>query len=84
MEAAPNDTLRSLVADALDLDDAEELSMDSDNKSIAKWDSMAQVIMALSLESEFGVSLSTDEISQLTSMHRIVETLSRHGVQQVA
>ncbi len=53
-----------------------EITTESSQETIAEWDSMHQLSIAFEIESEFGVSLEPEEISQLKSIPDILEILS--------
>ena len=44
------------------------------------WDSLAQVKLVIGLESEFGVSFTTNEVGEMKSVAQFKAALSRKGV----
>lgn len=62
--------LREVLASVFPVD-AAALRDDDSPKTIAEWDSVAHVNLVLSLEAEFGVQFSPDEIAELTSVGAI-------------
>jgi acyl carrier protein len=54
---------------------AETITEESSPKTIAKWDSITHMNLILSLEDEFGVQFSDEEIPSMTTVARILECL---------
>lgn len=57
--------------------DKSELSLESTDESIAKWDSLGHLNMVLSLEKEFKIKVNTMEALQLDSIQKIVTLLEK-------
>jgi acyl carrier protein len=71
--------VRGVVRLSLGLDDdafVDDLRM----ITCEKWDSLVQVNIVLGIESEFNISLNTDEMSMLTSFESIRLLLKKKGV----
>ena len=47
---------------------------------VPAWDSVAHISLVESIEAEFGVQLSTDEMIEMNRLSVIRATLARHGV----
>lgn len=58
----------------------QEIDDDTSPDTIAKWDSVSHFELILSLEAEFGVSLSPEEAVELLSVGLIRTLLAEHGV----
>lgn len=71
--------LLSLIASVMEADVA-DVDESSDNESLAKWDSMREIMLATALESEYGFTLTNDEMSKLHSVAAIRGILAAHGV----
>lgn len=72
--------LISIVSEALSIDITsvnENLSTDT----CKKWDSLASVGLILKLESEFNVTFTIEELSQLNSYKQILNILIKKGVE---
>lgn len=54
-----------------------EITVESSQENVAEWDSMHQLSIAFEIESEFGISLEPEEISQMKSVEEIVKLLSK-------
>ncbi len=70
--------LRSLVASSLHRP-ADSITEDFSRRDSAAWDSLAQLSMALSLQQNFGIQLSSQESFQLFSMSDLRDVLRRFG-----
>lgn len=53
----------------------ETLDMNSNPDTVASWDSARHMDLMMSLEQEFGVEFSEEQIVDMMSMRRIIETL---------
>lgn len=71
------DRLESLFQEALGVTTLDD-SMSPE--TVPEWDSLAHVGLMLSLEREFGVSISTREALELASVSRILHFLAERGV----
>lgn len=49
-------------------------------KDIATWNSINHLTLVMSLEEEFGVEFSPEEITRLDSFGAVKEALAQHGV----
>ncbi|MDB5092013.1 MAG: acyl carrier protein [Candidatus Eremiobacteraeota bacterium] len=72
--------LLELIASVMEVD-ASEVTENSDNETLGKWDSMRQIMLATMLESEYGFTLSNDELAGLQSVGKIRTILARHRVE---
>jgi len=72
--------LLELIASIMEVD-AGEVGETSDNETLGKWDSMRQIMLATMLESEYGFTLTTDELERLQSVVNIRAILVAHNVQ---
>lgn len=57
-----------------------EITDATSNTTLPQWDSMAHITLIMQLESEYAVSLSTEEALRLTSVGAIKEYLREHGI----
>jgi len=55
----------------------EQLDDDSSPDTVANWDSLKHMNLILALEEEFAVAFSDDEVTEMLSLRRIVEILSK-------
>ena len=61
-------------------DDAEfEFSPDLTREQLSAWDSLGHIRLVSSIEEEFGVQFSIEEIESLTSVGRVVALLQSHS-----
>lgn len=73
------DQLLRLLAQCLNTSEA-DLSNDTRSDDLDTWDSLAVINLAISLEGEYGVSLTAEEVEQLKSVKAIIEILGRHQI----
>jgi acyl carrier protein len=57
-----------------------QLSATSQAEELPDWDSLRTIYLATAVESEFSVSLTPEEIAQLSSVPAIVQILTAKGV----
>lgn len=57
-----------------------EVNDESSNKTISAWDSYGHLTLVLELEATYGVSLSAEEVFNMTTVSTIKKTLNGHGV----
>ena len=79
MNPATLDRLLGVMADVLRTPRA-QLTASSRAEDIPDWDSLRTIYLATALESEFGVTLTPDEIAGLVSVPEVVQILAAKGV----
>ena len=55
------------------------LRLDMAREDIPRWDSLRHVCLVVAVESEFGVSLSMDEMHEIESVGDLQRVIERHG-----
>ena len=70
--------LCEIFADVFQLEG--QLSPQTKQQDIEKWDSLRHVALVAALESTFAISLSMDEMMEILSVADIQRVLARHGV----
>lgn len=78
--AASDHTVRDAFISALDLppgSDVEALEIGNN----PEWDSVGHMALVAELEDRFEISLETDEIMDITSYAKAVDTLRTHGIE---
>jgi acyl carrier protein len=63
-------------------DDRLTVTPDTDQRDVAGWDSVAHVKLILSLEEEFGIRFTEDEVSSMQTVGDLlaaIETHKTHG-----
>ena len=82
---APNtcDRVYQVVSDVLDVPIA-TINKDSSPDTIAVWDSASHINLIMSLEAEFGISLSDKDAMDMLSVRLIQTILAEHGVMDPA
>lgn len=73
------DRINQIIAEILDLP-AESIDLNSGPHNLVQWDSATHLGIILCLQTEYGVSLSMDEITGAMSVAAIKECLKRKGV----
>jgi acyl carrier protein len=78
-DASLRDKVRELVATTF-LMDPDELPHDASQETCERWTSLYHMTLLVVLEEQFGVTLSMDEMTSMTSVPKIVDVLKSHGV----
>lgn len=67
--------LRSVFQETLELDEDVEIRT-LDRESVDVWDSLAQMLLVVAIEREFGIELTTDDVIDLESFDGAVALVS--------
>ena len=73
------DSLRSLLADTLDVPPA-EVTPELSTSTLESWDSFTHLQVILALEGEYGVQFDPQRIPELTSVGKLQTALAEKGV----
>lgn len=49
-------------------------------QSIPEWDSISHMVLISQLEEDFGVSIATDDVIDMSSVARAIEILGKQGI----
>lgn len=71
--------LLQLLAKCLNTNES-ELSIDTKSDDLNSWDSVAVINLAISLEEEYGVSFTAEEVEKFNSVKAIIEILRRREI----
>jgi acyl carrier protein len=71
--------LYQCFADALSVS-IEQISDELAYQSIPEWDSITHMILISQLEDDFGVSIDTDDVIDMSSVAKAREILTKYGV----
>lgn len=63
-----------IVSEILDIKSS-SLTLESSNSTTDNWDSLAQLQIIMALENRFNVRFKTTEISELTSIKKLVDRI---------
>lgn len=63
-----------MVSEILDIKSS-SLTLESSNSTTDNWDSLAQLQIIMALENRFNVRFKTTEISELTSIKKLVDRI---------
>jgi acyl carrier protein len=63
--------------------DAEALNDDSSPVNTASWDSVTNMMLVASIEEEFGIDLSSDEIVQMDTIGKARKILQKRSINGV-
>lgn len=74
------ESLEKVIGSILDVP-AETLSDESNSDNTPGWDSLRQLSILLAVEGAYGVSVSTNEAMDMTSIAKIKAVLKQHGVE---
>ncbi len=69
------DKIRQIIAD-ITQNDIAHVTRDSNSGNLSGWDSVAQINIIVSIEQEFGVTFTAEEMHTLNSVEKIVSALS--------
>lgn len=75
-----DERVREVVAETFDLD-PREISLDASAQTLAAWTSLAHLRLMANIEQAFGLRLTMDEMTTMTSVRTIENVLSARGVQ---
>ena len=73
------DRIFKIVGQVMDVP-MEQLNEDSSPGTVENWDSFQQMNLILSLEEEFDITFSDQEIVEMLSVRIIVEALKKKGI----
>ncbi|MGC5775183.1 acyl carrier protein [Paenibacillus pabuli] len=71
--------LKQLFADTLELE-LDKISDSLEYNTIPQWDSISHMALISSIEDEFDIMLSTDDVLNMSSFGIAKEILEKHGV----
>jgi acyl carrier protein len=74
-----DERLRDVFADAFETT-PDAITEDLSTENSPEWDSMRSIVLATSLEGEFGIEFSDEELVTLDSYRKIREALTAKGV----
>lgn len=60
--------------------DDHDINLSSSNESIENWDSFSHMDLILSLENEYGITFTNDEIVEMLNIKKIIEVLKARDV----
>ena len=63
--------IKEVMVRTFGLSDVSQIADDACVERMAEWDSVAHLMLMLDLESEFGIKISTDVMSELDSLEAI-------------
>ena len=75
----PRDNLVQAFASALCVPDTTGLES-AEYRGIPQWDSIAHMRLVAEIETAFDIMLDTEDVIGMSSFHRAVEILAKHGV----
>ena len=71
------DKLKEVIGDTFDIDE-DDINDQTSNETVEKWDSLNHLRLVTAIESEFGITLTMDEINSMSSYPQIIELVTRH------
>ena len=74
-----NEQLKDILSDLFGIP-ADRITNTFSMKDTPVWDSLRHMELIISLENEFDVQLTAEEITEMLNFEKIVETLSGKGV----
>lgn len=67
-------TLEEIFVDLLD-DDSFSLTEDASTETVADWDSLLHITLMASVESEFGIHVSTEDIARAKNVKTLIDII---------
>jgi acyl carrier protein len=67
--------VRSIMAKVFGISDA-EITADTSNETLERWDSLGHMNLCLALEEEFGIELDGERVAEMTSYPKVVAAVS--------
>ena len=74
-----DDRIKRVVASVFGVPE-NSVTAQSSNTTIPNWDSLNIINLMIAIESEFGITLSVDEVTDLLSVEKIQQLLQSKGV----
>ena len=74
-----SEEVQQIVATTLDVEPT-SISLETDQESLAIWDSLAHINVITALEARYGVEFEVEEIAAMNSVQAIVDHLENSGV----
>ena len=66
--------LSEVFEDVLEIDD-DDVTEDLSQDTCEDWDSLAQITLLVSVENEFGLKFSAEEMAEMKSVAKIIDTV---------
>ena len=73
-------SLNKILKNALKLKNIDNLPKDMTMQSTPEWDSMAHMELIYSMEKNYDITFTAEEILKMTSIAGIYEVLNLHGI----
>ncbi len=75
-----NERLKNVLADVFDLKES-DIHLQLTKNDVAKWDSLKQMDLVMTLEREYSITLEILDIIKMQSVESIIEVLFDKGVE---
>jgi acyl carrier protein len=69
--------IKNVFTSVFDTVKPEDVIFDGKHEEFDEWDSLTHMNLVSALEEEFGISLSVDDISEMDTVTRVLETVKR-------
>ena len=69
-------SVKSVMAEVFEIDKA-TIQDDASQKTVSEWDSLQHLNLMVELEDKFDVSFEPEEIGDMTTLAKIVETIEK-------
>ena len=69
-------SVKSVMAEVFEIDEA-TIQDDASQKTVSEWDSLQHLNLMVELEDKFDVSFEPEEIGDMTTLAKIVETIEK-------
>lgn len=72
-----NDEIKELVSEVFGIDE-DEVTLEVSQQSLANWDSMNHLKLVTAVEEEFEISLTMDDIENITDVKKLTEIIEKY------
>ncbi len=76
--AALMEQVREIMATTFGVEES-EMPTDVSQQNFARWTSLNHMTLVVALEERFGITLSMNEMTSMTTLPKILEVLTHHG-----
>ena len=70
------ESVKSVMAEVFEIDEV-TIQDDASQKTVSEWDSLQHLNLMVELEDKFDVSFEPEEIGDMTTLAKIVETIEK-------
>ena len=72
-----NDDVKELISEVFGIDE-DDVTLELSQQTLDNWDSMNHLKLVTAVEEEFDVSLTMDDIEEITSIAKLIDILEKY------